>query len=323
MSQRKRQSSTAITAEFLGRSFRSGETIAILLRRVSPAATVQRIVTLEHVLGPRYLGWLAHENATGANIYAAANPLASGSRKRTKESVAEVRHLYLDLDSDADAKLAALRSSDIVPTPTATMSTSTGKYQVLWRVEGFAFEQQESMLKALAITFGGDPACTDCNRVLRLPGFLNHKYDPGYLVTVDYPSNETSYPKDFHLNIATLKGELIRGPIGPLKPGVRRTNSEHDWAWVVRELACGKDAIKLTRTLAEPRSDKTNPVYYAQRTVDVASAWLWFGEGIPLADVVTMLLFRRRFEIPSTLCSARAHEIALTAQRMIARKKIA
>jgi hypothetical protein len=92
---------------------------------------------------------------------------------------------------------------------------------------------------------------------------------------------------------------------------------------VVCELACGKDAIKLTRTLAERRSDKANPVYYAQRTVDVASAWLWFVEGIPFADVVTMLLFRRRFEIPSTLCSARAHEIALTAQRMIARKKIA
>ena len=42
-----------------------------------------------------------------------------------------------------------------------------GKYQVLWRVESIPFEQQESLLKVLAITFGGDPACTDCNRVLR------------------------------------------------------------------------------------------------------------------------------------------------------------
>ena len=42
-----------------------------------------------------------------------------------------------------------------------------------------------------------------------------------------------------------------------------------------------------------------------------------------MADVVTMLQVRRRFEIPSTLCSARRWEIALTAQRMIARKKIA
>ncbi len=38
-------------------------------------------------------------------------------------------------------------------------------------------------------------------------------------------------------------------------------------------------------------------------------------------DVVTMLVVRRRFEIPTALCSARARETALTAQRMIARKK--
>jgi hypothetical protein len=36
-----------------------------------------------------------------------------------------------------------------------------------------------------------------------------------------------------------------------------------------------------------------------------------------------MLVVRRRFEIPTALSSARAREIAQTAQRMIARKKIA
>ena len=95
---------------------------------------------------------------------------ASGSRKRTKESIAEVRHLYLDIDSMARLKLATLRLR-CVPIPTAIVSTSPGKYQVLWRVEGFTLEQQESTLKLLAITFGGDPACTDCNRVLRLRDF--------------------------------------------------------------------------------------------------------------------------------------------------------
>ena len=89
------------------------------------------------------------------------------------------------------------------------------------------------------------------------------------------------------------------------------------------ELAPGKDAAKLTRKLASRRADKPNPLYYAQRTVDVASASLWLIEGIPIDDVVTMLEVRRRFEIPAALCSARAREIALTAQRMIARRKIA
>ena len=71
------------------------------------------------------------------------------------------------------------------------------KYQVLWRVEGFGFEQQESALKLLAITFGGDPACTDCNRVLRLPGYLNQKYDPAHLVGVEYPAIRPRIPGTF------------------------------------------------------------------------------------------------------------------------------
>jgi pilus assembly protein CpaF len=88
--------------------------IALLLRRESPTKTLQRIVPLERALAPRYLGWLAHENTAGANIYVAANPLRFGSRKRTKESVATVRHLYLDLDTDGEARLASLRASNAV-----------------------------------------------------------------------------------------------------------------------------------------------------------------------------------------------------------------
>lgn len=323
MHQHRRQIATNIASEFLRHCFAAGQTIAVLLRRESPAITVQRIVRLECVLVPRYLGWLASENATGANVYVAANPLCSGSRKRTKDCVDSIRHLYLDLDEDGESKLAALRCSNAVPIPNAIISTSPGKYQVLWQVAGFAFEQQESTLKLLAIQFGGDPACTDCNRVLRLPGFLNHKYDPAHLVSVEYLSESTSHAPDFSLANTVPEPTLLAQPKGPRKTNGKHTNSEHDWVWVLHELAHGKDAGKLTRALAEQRSDKPNPLYYAQRTVDVASARLWFLEGAPIDDVITMLEVRRRFEIPSTACSARAREIALTAQRMIARKEIA
>jgi hypothetical protein len=319
----KTQIHTRTAAGLLTRSFRSDETIAIVLRRVSPPTIVQRIVTIERALQPRYLAWLAHENAIGANVYVAANALAPGSRKRTKECIAEVRHLYLDLDTDADAKLTALRASNVVPIPTAIVETSAGKYQVLWRVENMPFEHQESLLKALAVTFGGDPACTDLNRVLRLPGFLNQKYNPASLVRVEYPSDSTWRFQDFQLADAEPNREFIRPLMGPANAPGKHSHSEQDWAWILRELARGKDPVKLTRTLAERRADKSNPVYYAQRTVDLASAWLWLKDGVPMADVVTMLQVRRRFQIPDKLCSARAHEIAFTAQRMIARKKIA
>jgi hypothetical protein len=323
MPQHRTQNTTTIAADFLTRCFAPGESIALLLRRENPAGILQRIVPLERALAPHYLGWLAHENSIGANVYVAANPVRSDSRKRTKESIARVRHLYLDLDTDGEARLASLRTSDAVPTPNAIASTSLGKYQILWRVDGFTLEQQESALKLLAVTFGGDPACTDCNRVLRLPGFLNCKYDPAWPVTVEYPGDSTWNSDDFRLDILAADALLSPRSKPPRKHPDKHTNSECDWAWVSHELAEGKDAAKLTRKLASRRADKPNPLYYAQRTVDVASARIWLIEGVPIEDVVTLLEVRRRFEIPVVLCRARAREIAQTAQRMIARRKIA
>ena len=323
MPQLNAQNASAAAAKFLTRCFAPGETIALLLRREVPRATIQRIVQLENALAPHYLSWLAHENSSGANIYVAANPLRSDSPKRTKECIASVRHLYLDLDTDGEACLTSLRVSDAVPPPNAVLSTSLDKYQILWRVDGFTLEQQENALKLLAITFGGDPACTDCNRVLRLPGFVNCKYDPVYPVTVEYPGDSTWNSDDFRLDILAADALLPSRPITERKHLSNHTHSEHDWAWVLHELARGKDAAKLTRKLASRRSDKPNPLYYAQRTVDVASARLWLIEGIPIDEVVTLLEVRRRFEIPIALCRARAREIAQTAQRMIARRKIA
>ncbi len=312
-----------IAANFLTRCFAPCETIAFLLRREDAPRPQQRVVTIEQVLALRYMAWLTFENDNDANIYVSANPLRAGSRKRTKECIASVRHLYIDIDDDGDARLAALRASDAVPTPTAIVSTSPGKYQALWRVAGFDFEQQEQTLKHVAQAFGGDPACTDCNRVLRVPGFYNRKYSPAHRVAVEYPADATYGPADFRLDavvgssVLPLRGDARKSPSG------KHSHSEDDWGWVCTRLTHGHDAARLTHELIVRRSDKADPVYYAQRTVDVASACLWLAEGIPIDDVITMLEVRRRFEIPAALCSARAREIAATAQRMIARRKTA
>jgi hypothetical protein len=308
-----------IVASFLRRCFAPEETIAILLRRPDAPAPMQRVVRLEQVLETRYMAWLSYENQHSRNnIYVAANPLRPGSRKRTKESIASVRHLYIEIDMDGDARLAALRASVAVPPPTSILSTSPGKYQVLWRVEGFDFVRQEQMLKLLAIAFGGDPACTDCNRVLRIPGFLNRKYDPPYKASVEYPDDSVWTPDDFCLDDAAVDAMHFASVPTPRKPPLKHSHSESDWAWVLHELAHGKDAVTLTHELASRRSDKPNPFYYAQRTIDVASARLWFIEGSSFDDVIAMLEARRCHELPATLCSARAREIAATAQRMIA-----
>jgi hypothetical protein len=48
---------------------------------------------------------------SGAKIYAAANPLRSDRRNRTKDSIATVRHLNLDFDIDGEARLTSVRTS--------------------------------------------------------------------------------------------------------------------------------------------------------------------------------------------------------------------
>ena len=186
----------------------------------------------------------------------------------------QVRHLYLDFDIDGEARLTSLRTSDTVPTPTAVLSTSLGKYQFLCHIDSFTFERQESTLKLLAIPFGGDPACMDCNRVLRLPGFRNGRNDLSYPITVKYPCDSTSNPGGFRLDIPAANALPLLHAISSRKHSGERTNSEHDWGWILHELAYGKDAAKLTRTIASRRWD--NPV---------ASARLCLNEGVPMEDV--------------------------------------
>ena len=314
---------TNLAHEFLIRCFHPGETIAVLLRKENPASTTQRIVRLEQALAPRYLAWLRYENHNGANVYVAANPLSAGSRKRTKECIAEVRHLYIDIDVDGEERIAALRASDAVPVPSTILSTSPGKYQALWRVEGFDFDQQENALKLLAIAFGGDSACTDRNRVLRVPGFLNRKYAPAHPVTAEYPSRNTYGPEDFRLDDSQLSSTLALPSIARTYPTSKNTHSEQDWAWAVHQLSRGVDAGELTEILASRRADKPNPLYYAQRTIDIASARRSLIEGTPIAEVIAMLELRRSAELLPALCSSRAREIATTAQRMIEGAKFA
>ena len=314
---------TQTAQEFLYRCFRPGETVALLLRRENPASTTQRIVTVEQATATRYFAWLRYENHNGANVYVAANPLRSGSRKRTKDCIAEVRHLYIDIDVNGEERIAALRASDVVPTPSAILSTSPGKYQALWRIEGFDFDRQENTLKLLVIAFGGDSACTDRNRVLRVPGFLNRKYDPAHPVSVEYSSDSISHPEDFRLDDALLNTVMPPSASARISPTRKKTHSEQDWAWVVQHLSLGEDAGKLTLALASRRSDKPNPIYYAQRTIDIASARLLLLNGAAIEEVIAMLEDRRSAAMPPSLCSSRAREIVTTAQRMIGRTKFA
>jgi hypothetical protein len=301
-----------IAGEFLTSWFGAEDTIALLLRHADPSRTRQRIVRQADLVKSNYLGWLAHENAHGANVYFSVNPLLSGAKKRTKNAIAEARALFLDLDVDGDQKMGAIRASDSVPPPSVVIRTSPGKYQILWRVRGFSIPEQEAMLKTLVATFGGDRACTDSARVLRLPGFFNRKYIPACPVTLVSDGSQTIYsPDDFRLVMPSLF-LADSGGVNAHRPLGNATQSENDWAWVMTQLAAGTPAFQIVQMLIALRCDKPNPLYYAVRTVDVASAVLWARKGISSEAIVRQLEVRNQ-----SLSKDRAAEISATASRFV------
>jgi hypothetical protein len=253
----------------------------------------------------------------GANVYFSVNSLLPDAKKRTKNAIAEPRALYLDLDEEGDRKLDAIRASANVPPPSFVIRTSPSKYQILWRVRGFSIPEQEAMLKTLAATFGGDRACTDCARVLRLPGFFNRKYTPACPVTLARDGIRTVYsPADFRLEMPSV-ALADSGSLNVYSPMGSATPSENDWAWVMAQLAAGVPANQIVRELITLRRDKPNPLYYALRTVDVASAVLWARKGISSEAIIRKLETRNQ-----SLSKDRAAEIAATASRFVQRTQI-
>src|SRR5258708_16600660 len=203
------------------------------------------------------------------------NALKATAFTRTKHDVLAVRHLYADLDHDGSASLAAIEKSTLVPAPNYVLNTSPDKYQVIWRVEGIDLAQAETLLHAIAREFDGDQAATDAARVLRVPGFMNKKYDQDFLVSAQRHSDRIYHAREFKLRAEPVDSgyrQLRHSPLQPNRSEPRPiSQSERDWAHVKSALASGADPEELITRLAHSRAnDKSDPQYYARLTVTKA-----------------------------------------------------
>jgi hypothetical protein len=267
-------------SEYLRTAFEPSDRLAILIRNRPRGETVQRITTAGRIVEPSFQDWLHFKNEReGFDVYVGMNPLKPAARTRTKEDILSIRHLYVDLDHDGTTSLASIQQSNVVPRPNYVLSTSPGKFQVIWRVQEVAPEQAEALLRAIARKFGGDPAATDSTRVLRIPGFANKKYEESLIVGAEQQSDRVHHTPDFKLRI-----DHIDSPYQPLRRNPARTvsteprplsQSEHDWAFAKRALARGLPPEEVMRDIAEFRAhDKHDPADYARRTVTKAEAEL-------------------------------------------------
>jgi hypothetical protein len=203
------------------------------------------------------------------------NPLRANSFARTKESIREIRHVYLDLDEEAAASLRAIRTDGSTPMPNFVLDTSPDKNQVVWRVDGLDRAEAERLLRSLADQFGGDTAATDISRVLRLPGFANRKYQEAFVVRAVQETDAIYHAHDFAIHNESLEAprRLSDGREPPRRvPAGHKSQSEADWAYAKRALARGDDPNQIIQRIADYRADdKADPLYYATHTVQKAS----------------------------------------------------
>ena len=264
-------------SEYVLALFEARDNVAVLIRNRTTRQTVQRITTAETAASPQFQSWLRYENCAGADFYLGMNPIKNGAYNRTKGNIQEIRHLYLDLDKDGSQALEAIRNSTEIPAPNFVLDTSHGKHQVVWKVEGIAQDQAESLLYKIANRFSGDPAATDSARVLRLPGFLNRKYEYQFIVLAVQESDRMYGPRDFVIQQDSPEtprsfGEPREELAQSKSPGYK-SQSEHDWAYAKRALARGDGPEKIIREIAEFRAgEKHDPEDYAHRTVTKAQA---------------------------------------------------
>jgi hypothetical protein len=268
------RSSVSAASEYILDNFEQSDRIALLILNRDLGETVQRITSAQKASSPEFQAWLRYKNANGADIYLGMNPLRQDASTRTKEDIASIRHVYLDLDHGGQEALKPVENSTVVPKPNYVLTSSPGKYQIVWKVEGMSLDEGEGLLHALVRELEGDPAATDATRVLRLPGFANKKYGTDFYVEARKESDEIYHLRDFKLHIDSQDSPRHnyreRATYAP-SSRTALSQSEHDWAFAKRALARGEDPEEVIRQIANYRSaDKHDPLDYARRTVTKA-----------------------------------------------------
>jgi hypothetical protein len=226
-------------------------------------------------------------NAKGYSVYVGMNPIKipqSGKlsdARRTKENIAEIRHIYVEIDHNGKENIARIQKAvekKEVPQPNFILESSPNKYQVVWKVEVITKVEAEKYNHFLVKKFGGDSAATDCSRVLRVTGFRNKKYENSPLVVGKKYTNKIAKKGEFKIKITNETQTQITKKTKRKENNNKFSQSENDWKWVTNEIKKGRDLKNIQKELENFRQDKANPKYYAEYTVKKASDYVFAEE---------------------------------------------
>jgi hypothetical protein len=120
---------------------------------------------------------LESNNLDGQNIYFGANP-----RKRRggqAKDVANFRCLFVDFDNVSPQYARQVINDMALPTPTVEIHSGHGVH-FYWRLDEAIMDGEvwAGYQRALIAVCGSDPKIKDYPRIMRVPGFLNVKYEP-------------------------------------------------------------------------------------------------------------------------------------------------
>ena len=262
-----------IPVRYLRENFQPGDRVAVVLIQKQTHKVVQRIASVDKIAEREFQAWLRHANASRFEVYVGMNSLKPESHSRTKEDVAAIRHVYLDFDYNGTAAVQSLVIRDDLPEPNYLVNSSPGKWQVVWKVEGFQQDDAERLMRHLVRELGADPAATDSSRVLRLPGYVNHKYGKPFVVRAETRTATTYSPEQFPRTQTDSSGARSLAPTASSdRPRTGQSQSERDWAYAKRALARGDSPQQVVNAISRfRRGEKRDVIDYAERTVRKAS----------------------------------------------------
>jgi hypothetical protein len=265
-----------IASKYIRENFEPSDRLAVVLLNKRSGSVMQRVARAEKIASTDFQAWLRYQNAQRCEIYLSMNSLREDARGRTKAEVAVIRHIYLDFDDNGTQAVEALLKREDLPKPNYLVNSSPDKWQVVWKVAGFGKEEAEILQRALVHETGADPAATDCTRVLRLPGFYNHKYATPHFVRIESlvadiynPEQFPKFPTDERWARIATNGTNTHPR---QRSAVKFSQSERDWSFAKRALTRGDSEESVIAAIASYRRyDKHNPQYYAELTVKKAA----------------------------------------------------
>jgi len=240
---------------YLPKLFLPDDSVLFALQTPGKEGLEQYLTTKDDSFSEETLRWLNEENAEGKNIYVCMSAIKrreDGSIHRTKNDLAAIRAVYIDIDESGVANLDALLEDafqENIPEPHFVITSSPNKFQIIWLVEDLDPTTQEALNKALQQKYHADPASTDCVRILRMPGFKNCKpeYDPKPLVTIQENYSGPRYKlEDFKIDLTAAKANIVKAPptvTGEIIPYGQHDNELHRIAGRLRHDGLEEEAI--------------------------------------------------------------------------------